>query len=149
MTGEVFIDTNLLVYAYDHTAGEKHVKANEILDVLLHTGRGVLSAQVLAEFFRVSTSKLSPPLTKREAYNRVANLIRAWKVLNVTDLIVLEAARAAAEYDLAYWDAQIWATAKLNQVPVIFTEDVPAPSIEGIRYVNPFAAEFHVKEWVW
>ena len=148
MPAEIFVDTSVLVCAYDHSVREKQRKAIEILDALIHTGTGVLSTQVLAEFFQVITRKISPPLSKGDAYERIVNLVRSWKVLDVTGLIVLEAARAAAEHNLSFWDAQIWATCKLNQVPTILTEDVPIPYLEGIRYVNPFDPDFRLQEWV-
>lgn len=148
MTAEILVDTDVLVYAYDFSAKTKQRRAMETLDTLAHTGTGVLSTQVLGEFFRVATQKLSPPLSKEEAYESIANLVRSWKVLDVTGLIVLEATRAAAEHNLAFWDAQIWATCKLNQVPVIFTEEVSTPYLEGIRYVNPFDPKFSLREWV-
>jgi len=148
MTAKILVDTNVLVYAYDHSAKEKQQTAIDTLDALIHTGAGALSTQVLAEFFHVATRKLSPPMSRGEAYERVVNLFKTWRVLSVTGLVVLEAARAAAEYNLPFWDAQIWATAKLNQIAVIFTEDAPAPYLEGIRYANPFDPQFKLKEWV-
>ena len=53
------------------------------------------------------------------------------------------------EHQLSYWDAQIWAAARLNQVPVVFSEDFRAGvSLEGVRFVNPFAADCRVDEWI-
>jgi predicted nucleic acid-binding protein len=50
---------------------------------------------------------------------------------------------------LAYLDAQIWASAQLNQIPVIFSEDFQDGQIlEGVRFVNPFKKGFDVAEWL-
>ena len=74
---------------------------------------------------------------------QVERLARVWPVYDVTPLVVIEAARGARDHQLPYWDAQIWATARLNQVPVVFSEDFNTGSVlEGIRFVNPFAGDF-------
>lgn len=57
----------------------------------------------------------------------------------ITDLIVLEAARGVRDHATSFWDAQVWATAKLNQIPVVLSEDFASGSvIEGVRFENPF-----------
>ena len=56
----------------------------------------------------------------------------------MTGAIVLEAIRGVKEYQLSFWDAQIWATAKLNQIPVVYSEDFNVGAIiEGVRFINP------------
>ncbi len=63
--------------------------------------------------------------------------------------MVREAARGVRDHQFAYYDAQMWAMAKLNQIPLVFTQDIPsALSLEGVRYVNPFAEDFVLEEWV-
>ena len=67
----------------------------------------------------------------------------------MTGLIVLEAARGIWDHQLNFWDAQIWAAARLNQIGVIFSEDFsPGAIIEGVRFINPFASDFRLDEWV-
>ena len=61
---------------------------------------------------------------------------------------VIEAIRGVREHKFSYWDAQVWAIARLNQIPVVFTEDFNAGAvIEGIRFVNPFATGFVLTDW--
>ena len=75
-------------------------------------------------------------------------LAHAWPVFPLTPFIVLEATRGVRDHQLAYWDAQIWAAARLNQIPVIFSEDFNAGSVlEGVRFVNPFADDFLLSVW--
>ena len=72
----------------------------------------------------------------------------AFPVFSLTPPIVLEAARGVRDYQLSYYDAQIWASARLNQVPVIFSEDFQdGQTLEGIRFVNPFADKFAMEKW--
>jgi predicted nucleic acid-binding protein len=60
----------------------------------------------------------------------------------------LSQARGVRDYSMAYYDAQIWATARLNQVPVVFSEDFQDGQVlEGVLFANPFAADFVIKEW--
>jgi len=67
----------------------------------------------------------------------------------VSGLIILEAARGVETYQLSFWDAQIWASARLNQIPIIFSEDFNVgASIEGVRFVNPFAPGFQITDWI-
>jgi predicted nucleic acid-binding protein len=117
MSDRVLVDTNVLVYAYDRAASAKRGQALEVLDDLLATSSGLLSTQVLGEFFVTVTRKIAYPLSLREADVRIHNLLPAWSVIEVTGLIVLEAARGVREHRFSFWDAQIWAAAKLNQIP--------------------------------
>ncbi|MGB8646110.1 MAG: PIN domain-containing protein [Anaerolineae bacterium] len=145
----ILIDTNLLLYAYDVTEPGRSGRAQAMLDQLKGTGLGRLSVQCLAEFFSISTRKLKPPLTRAQALTQIALMGEAYPVLDLTLAIVLEATRGARDHQLAYYDAQIWATAKLNQIPVIFSEDFPSADVlEGVRFVNPFAADFDLDNWI-
>jgi predicted nucleic acid-binding protein len=138
-----FIDTNLLVYAYDRSEPAKQVQALEMLDHLI--GISVLSTQVLGEFFIVLTQKLKRPLSLETARERVENYILGWPVLPITPMIVQEAVRGVSEHRLNYWDAQIWATARLNQIPVVLSEDFSHRRLlEGVRFLNPFNQGFQL-----
>ncbi len=145
MSVDVLIDTNLLVYAFDPRDRRKQRRALEVLRHLVATGRGKVSTQVLGEFYAVSTTKLDPRLSPREAADQVVTLSAAWAVLAVTPLVVLEAVRGALGHRLDYWDAQLWATARLNQVPRILSEDFAHGRVlEGIEFTNPFASSFEL-----
>jgi len=148
MSDRVFVDTNVLVYAYDRSEPQKQRQALEVLERLVTTRAGVISTQVLAELFVCVTRKMAAPLSAEEGYERIRNYLQVWPVLEVTPLIVLEAARGVRDHQLSFWDAQIWAAARLNQVAVVFSEDFSTQVIEGVRFVNPFAADFEMGEWV-
>jgi len=139
MTAKYLVDTNLLVYAYDRSEPEKQAKAVEILDELVKNGTGILSPQVLSEFYTVVTRKLAAPLTPREGYTSISNYIRSWNMVDLTSYVVLEAVRGVRDHRLSYWDSLIWATAKMNQIPTVLSEDFSSNSvIEGVRFTNPF-----------
>jgi predicted nucleic acid-binding protein len=87
-------------------------------------------------------------LTISEASSQVDRLARVWPVVDVTSQIVLEATRGVRAYQFSFWDAQIWAAARLNQIPVVFSEDFSDGSVlEGVRFVNPFAEDFQIEKW--
>jgi len=119
MSDRIFADTNVLVYAYDRSESQKQRRALEVLDRLAVSRVGVISTQVLAEFFVAVTRKIGTPLSVSEACVRVKNYLQAWTVLDLTGMIVLEAARGVREHQFNFWDAQIWAAARLNQIPVV------------------------------
>lgn len=139
MSAKVLVDTNILVYAYDPANPLKQERSIKALDKLASSRTGALSVQVLAEFVIAVTRKIAEPIDFEAARNSVENYLRSWTVFDLTGLIILEAIRGVREHKFSYWDAQIWATARLNQVPVVLSEDFASGStVEGITFTNPF-----------
>ncbi len=61
----------------------------------------------------------------------------------LTEWIVLEALRGVRDHRFSYYDSQVWAAAKLNQMPVVLSEDFPGgATVEGVSFVNPFEKDF-------
>ena len=138
-----FLDTNVLVDAYDPADASKRTRAMTVLTRLGAQQRGALSAQVLSEFVVTVTRKITPPLTLEEAEQRVINYMRSWRVYDLTARVVVEAVRGARQHQLPYWDSLIWATAKLSGAPTVLSEDFSdGRLIEGVRFLNPFAPTF-------
>lgn len=149
MNDKIFLDTNILVYAYDRSEPDKQRQAALVLDKLAVSGAGIISSQVMSEFFVAVTRKISTPLTPESAYQRLENYQQSWDILDLTPAIVLEAVRGVRDYQFSFWDAQIWAAARLNQIPTIFSEDFNVGSVtEGVRFVNPLAADFQIEDWL-
>lgn len=145
----VLIDANVRIYLYDIHSPDKARQARRVLERLELTRSGRLSVQNLVEFIHISTHKLNPPLSRAEALEQASLFTRIWPVFDLTAMIVLEAVRGARDHGLAYYDAQVWATARLNQVTVVFSEDFANEQVlEGVRFVNPFAEGFHLEDWV-
>ena len=116
---------------------------------LAKTGLGGLSAQCLSEFFNATTRRKDPILTTSEAINQTEKLAQAFVIFSVTQQVVLEALRGVKQHQFEFWDAQIWAAARLNQTPIVFSEDFNSGSvIESVRFVNPFAENFQIIEWL-
>ncbi len=140
---QTLIDTNVLVYAYDRAAPDKQRQALAVLDHLVSTDQGVLSTQVLTEFCAVALRKLPAVLTPEQVEVRVTHYARIFTVLPVTVPVIQMALRGTREHSLSFWDAQIWAAARLYGIPLILSEDFnPGAVIESVRFDNPFAAAF-------
>jgi predicted nucleic acid-binding protein len=136
------------MYLMDQNEPDKQGLAGKILHALEDNRSGRLGAQNLAEFINVSMRKLSPPLTAQQAMAQAARYATTFPVFPLTEQIVLEAVRGVRDYGLAYYDAQIWAAARLNQVRFIFSEDFQDGQVlESVRFVNPFTPQFNFEQW--
>ena len=137
MSDKVFIDTNVLIYAYDADAGIKRDTAAAVLRELWGRRSGVLSAQVLHEFYVNVTRKIATPLPKRSA-RAVIDAYAPWCV-NTTLAETSAAFRIEDEARISFWDALIVAAARKAGAIRILSEDLNAgQSIAGIRIENPF-----------
>lgn len=135
---KVFIDTNILVYAYDLSAGEKHLKAVEIMKDLWDTSRGIISTQVLQEFFVNATRKIPKPLDVDVAKEIVKDLLK-WKTVIVDGELILQAADIQKESRYSYWDSAIIAAAAAGGAKTLLSEDLSDKHvIKGIEIRNPF-----------
>ncbi len=134
-----FIDTDVLVYAHDTTAGEKREVARRLLNNLWRSGHGCVSIQVLQEFYSNITRKVRQPLTHETARRRVLNLSQ-WLVHSPTSLDVLEAIDLHLDSHISFWDAMIAVSAKRLNCGVLWSEDLSdGQVIEGVTVRNPFA----------
>ncbi|MEH2165661.1 MAG: PIN domain-containing protein [Nostoc sp.] len=139
MNGRILLDTNILVYIYDPLDTTKQERAIAITDQLIRSGKAVISTQVLGEFFMATTRTRRLLLTPAEALVRMRNYLAACHVVDITRLISLEAIRGVETHHFGFWDAQIWATARLNQIEEVYTEDFASgATVEGVRFTNPF-----------
>jgi predicted nucleic acid-binding protein len=139
----VLVDTNVLVYAYDQSDPDKRQKAIDVLELVGDGDTGILSTQVLGEFFVTVTRKIPSPLSDEDASAAVVRYIESWPIMQVNVAIVREALRGVVAHPMHYYDSLIWASARLNQISEILTEDGEhGRIIEGVRYLNPFPSEF-------
>jgi predicted nucleic acid-binding protein len=143
----ILIDTNVLVYTFDQNEPRRQERAIEVLRALEKNASGRLSVQCLAEFCAVVMRRLKPAMSPAETQTQVERFQRIFPVYNLTPTIILEALRGVRIHQISYYDAQIWASARLNQIPIIFSEDFNQGVLEGVRFVNPFLPDFDVDRW--
>ena len=136
-----FVDANVLVYAFDASAGQKKVVAEQLLARFWESGVGCLSVQVLQEFFVIVTRKVAHPLSVDEAADRVREFA-TWKVFAPTANDVLGAIALQKQSKLNFWDAMVLQAAAESGCDVLWTEDLnDGQVIRGVHIRDPFAAE--------
>ncbi|MGC1965541.1 MAG: PIN domain-containing protein [Candidatus Acidiferrales bacterium] len=137
MSDKYFVDTNILVYAHDRSAGVKHQRALMLLEQLWDSGQGVLSTQVLQELCINLRRKVSDPLPIEE----VRLLIRdyaTWEVVTNTSESVLQALDIEMRYMTSFWDALILQAAESAGASILYSEDLATAQHYGsIQVVNP------------
>lgn len=133
-----FLDTNILVYAHDRSAGRKHELARELVQKLWDTGAGCLSIQVLQEFYVTVTRKVPQPVPV-DVVTRVISDLAFWRIHAPDAKDVLGAIDLQQRYRLSFWDAMVvWSAAELG-CGVIWSEDLnPGQVYDGVRLQNPF-----------
>ncbi|MBS9532850.1 PIN domain-containing protein [Mycobacterium sp. M1] len=135
-----FVDTNVLLYAYDTTAGDRHDAARALVDRLWRERRGALSMQVLQEFYVNATRMAAKTLTPESAADRLKSLSR-WRVHSPLADDVVAAAAWTTRHQLSFWDAMIVRSAAELRCETLWTEDLShGQVIEGVRLANPFTA---------
>ena len=138
MPDRTFIDTNILVYAYDIDEPVKQARAREILKQGIEGETAVLSVQVIGEFFTVVTKRIPNPLSAEEA-EQVLDLLSILPVIDLDFRMIRHAIEIHRQHGIAYWDALIVAAAHRAECTQILTEDLNAgQSYEGVTVVNPF-----------
>jgi predicted nucleic acid-binding protein len=131
----ILIDTNLLIYLFDQDDSSRQTQSRFVLDKLRGIGAGRLSIQSLSEFASVAPKKLSSFVSISDVIDIVHELASVFPVCYVTPAIVATAARGVRDYQMSYYDAQIWSCALFNQIPLVFSEDFQdGQIIEGVPY---------------
>ena len=140
MSGKIFVDTNILIYAHDLDAGRRNEISAAILRELWEKRLGVISTQVLQEFYVNLTRKIENPLPKSKARGIIESYL-AWPVELNDVRTVLSASEIEERHMLSFWDAMIVASARKAKAEKIITEDLNhGQEIEGILIENPFVS---------
>ncbi|KAA6185099.1 PIN domain-containing protein [Thiohalocapsa marina] len=133
-----FVDTNILIYAYDRAAADKHHTAALLLRSLWQQGGAILSAQVLQEFYVNVTRKIPQPLTASQTRG-ILKAYCAWQLEPCTCETIMLASEVQERHQLSFWDGLILASAAQGGAELLLSEDLNARQIiEGVRIVNPF-----------
>ena len=134
-----FVDTNVLVYAHDSSAGEKNEQAKELLAEVWQNRTGCVSVQVLQEFYVNVTQKVARPMAPELAAQIVSDL-SAWHVHQPGVDDVLSAIRLQGRYQISFWDAMILASAMALGCETVWSEDLNSGQrYDTVTVTNPFA----------
>jgi predicted nucleic acid-binding protein len=143
MSLRYLFDTNVLVYAVDPREPAKRDRAREAIRRAMGAGSAALPVQVLSEYANVRLKKLRTSPEPGAIAREVERLLLAFPVLPLTGPVVLEALRGVRDHGLSYYDAQIWAIARLGQVGVVLSEDFNTGAVlESVRFANPLDPAF-------
>ncbi|HUP86854.1 MAG TPA: PIN domain-containing protein [Acidimicrobiales bacterium] len=133
-----FVDTNVLVYAHDASDPARQPIAAQLLDDLWRAREGVLSTQVLTEFYAVVTRKFDPPMPRREA-RALVDTYAAWPVVQVDSPLIVAASALEEQHSLSFWDALIIEAARRAGASRLVSEDLQhGRRIAGLVIANPF-----------
>lgn len=133
-----FVDTNILVYAFDSTDPARHGVAAQLLSRLMDEDRLRLSTQVLQEFYVTMTRKPRPPWSPDRALAQLEDFA-AWPVVLADLPLVREAVLLSRDAVLSFWDALVLAAAARSGASILYTEDLnDGQVVGGVRVVNPF-----------
>ncbi|MFY9802172.1 MAG: PIN domain-containing protein [Candidatus Acidiferrales bacterium] len=137
MADKAFVDTNILVYAHDRSAGAKHDRARALIEKLWTVGGGVLSTQVLQELCVNLRRKTARPLSIEQTRQLLQDYM-SWDVVVNTAESVIEALVIEQRYNISFWDALIIQAAGTSGAAVIYSEDLADGQTYGqLRIVNP------------
>ncbi|WP_395750407.1 PIN domain-containing protein [Prosthecobacter sp.] len=138
MSASRFIDTNVVVYAYDSSDVVKQAKAQQTLTDAVARGDGAISTQVFGEFFHtvVIRKKL---MDGSDAQKIISTLEAGLEVHSITPPLVREAVMVHQRHQLSYWDSLIIATARHSGCAEVVSEDMnPGQDYGGVVVLNPF-----------
>jgi len=140
MSDKCFVDTNVLVYAHDRSAGAKHQQALSLVEELWNSGRGVLSTQVLQELCVSVRHRAARPWTLDELRELVQDYL-SWEIVVNTRESVLGALDLEQRWQISFWDALILHAAEVSGSPVLYSEGLSGGQTYGsVTVINPFAA---------
>ena len=138
MTAKAFVDTNILVYAYDRGEGAKRQRALNLLEELWEENTGVLSTQVLQEFYVNIRRKAARPISPEEAKSLIADYL-TWEPIVNDGPALLDAIEIEHRYQLSFWDALIVSAAQRAGASVLYSEDLSHGQQYGsVTVRNPF-----------
>lgn len=137
-SGRQFVDTNILVYAYDASAGEKRRAARSLLARLWDAQEACASIQVLQEFYVTVTRKTPLRIGAGEAM-RIVQDLSGWTIFIPRTEDVLAAIEMHRRLDISFWDAMILRSAAELDCEVLWSEDLNSGQVyDGVRVANPF-----------
>ena len=138
MTVKVFVDTNVLVYAYDRGAGSRHDRAQSLLEKLWKEGNGIVSTQVLQEFYVNVRRKAKRPVSIEQARSLISDYL-SWDPIVNDGATMLEAIDVEQRYQLSFRDSLIVVAAQKGGASVLFSEDFNhGQKFGSVMVQNPF-----------
>jgi predicted nucleic acid-binding protein len=139
MSDRFFLDTNIFVYSFDQCATAKAQKATELIREALTTQKGVISYQVVQEFFNVALRRFSQPMQTADAEQYLSTVFRPLLGVHSSQALYAEALHLHAQNGLSWYDALIVSGAIQARCDLLYTEDLQhGQRFGGLQVRNPF-----------
>jgi predicted nucleic acid-binding protein len=139
MSGRVFLDTNIFVYSFDTEAPAKAKRASRLIREAVDTGEGIVSYEVVQEFFNVAFRRFPQPMNVADAEQYLITVFRPLLAIQSSSALYVEGLRTAEKYRLSWYDSLIVAAALQGECRVLYSEDFQhGQKIGTVRIENPF-----------
>jgi predicted nucleic acid-binding protein len=137
MPDKYFVDTNILLYAHDRSAGLKHERARQLIERLWISGQGVLSTQVLQELCINLRRRIARPLSVEEIRSLIQDYL-SWEIVVNNPVSVLRALEIEVRHNTSFWDALVIQAAESAGAAILYSEDLAARQKYGsVQVINP------------
>jgi predicted nucleic acid-binding protein len=139
MSGKVFLDTNIFVYAYDPRDPAKQSKARDLIRTATLNRTGIVSYQVVQEFFNVVLVKAITKMTPEDAQQFLATVFRPLLAVHSSTALIGEAIHIRQRHRLSWYDSLIIAAAQQANCDTLYSEDLQHNQrFENLQIQNPF-----------
>ena len=139
MSDRFFLDTNIFVYSFDQSSAAKARKATELIREALTTQKGVISYQVVQEFFNVALRRFSQPMQTADAEQYLSTVFRPLLGVHSSQALYAEALHLHAQSGLSWYDSLIVSAAIQARCDLLFTEDLQhGQRLGSLQVRNPF-----------
>ncbi|MGA2674847.1 MAG: PIN domain-containing protein [Terracidiphilus sp.] len=139
MSDRFFLDTNIFVYSFDQSAAVKARRAAQLIRKALTTQKGVISYQVVQEFFNVALRRFSQPMQAADAGQYLSTVFRPLLAVHSSQALYVEALHLHAQSGLSWYDSLIVSAAIQARCDLLLTEDLQHGQRFGdLQVINPF-----------
>ena len=140
MSDRFFLDTNIFIYALPANPTPKQERAAELVERAVHSGAGVISYQVVQEFFSVAFRRFTPKMTFAEAEQYLATTLHSLVMVHSSYWLFIEALTLSRRHSLSWYDSLILAAASESECGILYSEDFQHGQRFGnLKIQNPFA----------
>ncbi len=139
MNGRFFLDTNVFVYSFDETSPAKSKRAVQLIREAVETRRGIVSYQVVQEFFNVAFRRFAQPMSLADAEQYLATTFRPLLAVHSSQALLADAMRLKDRLQVPWYDALVVVSALEGQCKTLYSEDFQhGQKFEDLRIANPF-----------
>jgi predicted nucleic acid-binding protein len=140
MNVRFFLDTNIFVYSFDPSSAAKAQTSTELIRQAVATRKGMVSYQVVQEFFNVALRRFAHPMAVAEAEQYLGTVFRPLLAVQSSQALYSEALRLKDQHRLSWYDSLIVAAALEARCSVLYSEDLQHGQRFGdLRIENPFS----------